>query len=152
MAAASWVDARDELDASLVVRLHLLKTTGRIPAAVGELVNLPVAFVADEDEVLDAIELLFGQPIMAARPVGAERVDVGLLGRVDSFLRHRGPREDLVTPREFASSGGTPPEHRFVGPLSCTARQLPYLRVWTEQGFVWGTALPYKVLANEIGP
>ncbi len=125
VAPSPGVDACNEFHPLLVGRLPSLQQLRRVLAAVIELVNLPVAFVADEHQVVGQVELVVGHPLVPARPGRAECVDVGLLPRVDRLLGHRRPEEHLVASGEFAPPGGPAPERRFDGPFDVATRRLP---------------------------
>src|SRR5690606_13655548 len=104
-------DARHTLDPLFMLTFPLLEQRGRIPPAVLLLVDLPVAVVTEEQEIVDAVQHLLGNALVAARAAVARRPDVSAFRDVDLFLGHRRLPERSVAVIELAASSGPSPQH-----------------------------------------
>jgi hypothetical protein len=74
-------------------------------------VDLLMALMAHEEEVIDVVDLSVGNPAVAPRPGAAEGVDVRLLPDVHLLLGDRRLPQRLAATGELAAAGGPTPEH-----------------------------------------
>lgn len=100
-----------DFNATLVFEFPLSKELGCVAATVLELIDLSVASVANEHQVIDVVEAGRGDCLAGAWATAAERVNVRTLGAVHSLLRYdRLPKFRIASPK-LTATGGTPPEH-----------------------------------------
>jgi hypothetical protein len=105
------IDPGHELDARLVAGLRFLKQLDRVAPAVLAAVHLLVTLVADEHQVLDAIEVGGVDARVSSRAIAAERPNVSPLSDVHPLLRDGRLPQRLVAAGELAATRGTAPKH-----------------------------------------
>ena len=81
------IDAGDEFNAALMFALHLLEQRRRVAASIRSRVDLPVALMADQNQIVDRVQVSRRNSIVAAWAFFAEGIDMGLLRDVHALAR-----------------------------------------------------------------